>query len=302
MIAHVARLEHRSFEIVLHADGILLHARMPQVGIDHPHRVEWVVGIVIGHGPRDVVVRRDDRRQSGGDAVAQTGIAGKSLQAGVEFQQTLRRQNGLIVDVTHGVAAAQRCLAVAEHVPRETDIRSEVLLLAVVPGTAGRCSREVERGIGEQRLLRTPGQHRREFQRIALIHHARQLVAQSQGEGQPRQQLPLILHVERVIVGEEVPQKGSIGHIPGFDAGHIERLAVAVDIAAERSQQRIGGGQVGSGNPREIAPRQRRLARAHAQREGRGHTRPVVRLHSDVLRVEAELNVMPSMLPRRVVR
>src|ERR1035441_8827241 len=117
--------------------------------------------------------------------------------------------------------------------------------------------------------------------------------------GAPRQ--PLILHVERVIVGEEVAQERRVGHVPGAAAGHIERLAVAIDIAAERRQQRIGGGQVRGGNSGEVAPRQRRLAGTHAQGVSGNHPGAVVRFHADVLKVEAGLNVMPSMLPRRVV-
>ena len=96
-------------------------------------------------------------------------------------------------------------------------------------------------------------------------------------------------------------QEGRVGHVAGIAGGHIERLAVAIDIAAERGKQRICGGQVGIGNPREVAPRERRLAGTHRQAVGGNHPGAVVGFHTDVLKVEAELNVVLSALPRRIV-
>ena len=46
---------------------------------------------------------------------------------------------------------------------------------------------------------------------------------------------------------------------------------------------------------------ERRLAGAHARRERGDHTRAVVGLDADVLAVEAELDVVAAVLPRRVV-
>ena len=99
-----------------------------------------------------------------------------------------------------------------------------------------------------------------------------------------------------------MPQEGCVGDVPGFDAGHIERLAVAVYIAAQRRQQRVGCSQVGRRNASEVAPRQRGLAGAHRQAVSRNHPGAVVGLYADVLVVESELYVMPAMLPRCVVR
>ena len=255
VVAHVARFEERALHLVLDADGILLHVGMFQVGIDHPDGIERVVGVVVGDRQGHLVGGRNDLRQAGRDAIGQAGGGGYALQPGVDLEQGFRSQNLLVVHVTERIAAANRSLAIAEDVPRKAEVGSEILPFAAIPGTARRRACEVQGGIGEQGLLGGALQHGRQFERVGFIHHAGQLVAQAQRHGEVRQQLPLILRVEGVAVVEEVADEGGIGDKSGRSAGDVEGLAIAIHIAAQGCQQRVGGGQIGAAHARQVSGR-----------------------------------------------
>ena len=204
VVAHVARFEERALRLVLDADGILLHVRMLQVRIDHPDRIERVVGVIVGDRQGHLVSGRNDLRQAGRNAIGQAGGGSYALQPVVHLEQVFRRQDLLVVDVAEGIAAANRGLSIAEHVPRKAEVGSEILPFAAIPGPARRRARKIQGGVGEQGLLGGALEHRRQFERVGFIHDAGQLVAQAQRHGEIRQQLPLVLRVEGVAVVEEV--------------------------------------------------------------------------------------------------
>ena len=223
------------------------------------------------------------------------------MQSVVHLEQGFRRQNLLIVHVAERIAAANRGLSIAEHIPSKAEVGSEILPFAVIPGPARRRSREVQGGVREQGLLGTALEYRREFERIRFIHHTGQLVAQAQGHGEIRPQLPLVLPVKGVAVIEEVTYEGGVGDKSRRPAGHIERLAVAIHIAAQGCQQRVGGGEIGAAHARQVPSGERRLPGAHPQAVSGHHAVGVGIAHTHPLRVKAELNVVVAALVSRIV-
>src|SRR5207245_633240 len=136
----------------------------------------------------------------------------------------------LIVDETDCVAAADGCLAVAKYVPGKSDIRSKVLPRALIPGTSRGLAGEVQRGVGEQGLHYRALHHRRQFQRVAFVGHAGQLIAQSQSQRKARHQPPLVLYVKAVVVEDEMAKIGRAGNEAGGTAGNVESLAIGREI------------------------------------------------------------------------
>ncbi len=98
-----------------------------------------------------------------------------------------------------------------------------------------------------------------------------------------------------------MPDEGRPGNESRGAAGHIESLAVAIDVTAQARQQRVGVRQVGAADPRQVVPRQRRLSRTHRQAVIRDHTTGVIGAHPYVLPMEAELNVVTPTLISRIV-
>ena len=239
-------------ELVLDAEGILLHVGRFRLGSTSAHGVEGIGGVFVGDGQGHLVSGQRDLRQARGNAVRKAGVRGDALQSGVGFRHVLGCEDRLVVHIADGVAAAEGRLAVAENVPGEAEIGGEILERRLYQGRPTEAPAKFRVALESRVWTALPVNIGQQLQRVGLVGHAGQLVAQAQRQGQARGHLPFVLDVEGVIVEQEVADERRAGHIPGSAAGHVQCLAVAVDVAAQRGQQGVGGGQIGAADAGQI--------------------------------------------------
>ncbi len=126
------------------------------------------------------------------------------------------------------VSGAQRCLAVAEDVPGQADVRREVVSVRLIKGAAHGRSGEIQRGIGEQRIDHVALYDGHQLERIALGEDGEIFVPQPESQRQTRQDLPGVVEVAGVIVEAVMPQEWRAGDKAGGSAGNIKSLAVTI--------------------------------------------------------------------------
>ena len=174
---------------------------LPDVRIDGGRGAGRRERQLIGEGPGN-----PEGRRRLGNPLGQTRELVDQLRGGREARVGVDRvaddSQGLFVDEGHGVAAADRGLAILERIPGDSEGRAEVVAVRVV----GVALEEVERRVGgEQRRLDIPGQYREKAEVVVLAHRAEVLPLHAVTDGQVRAEAPVVLEVEGPVVEREIP-------------------------------------------------------------------------------------------------